>query len=393
MPAGRAGGRRLHLGPRHGGDMRPILLELQRSWPFLLLVLVAGTTLFLWYAVVICRVLGSPEPFPEATDASDLRNPPPMRVRPITSGICESCRCDMPEMLLKLLNSSWSKQKTSDIFRFQLTSTCNGISKAIVTQLNTPLGSKITYDGEKRKTLKVTPKLFDTFVKESPFINKSFKTCSVVGNGGILANSSCGEEIDSAQFVIRCNLPPVHKVYKRDVGNKTNLVTSNPSILMDKFGSLMELRRPFVERLGTFGDSLVLFPTFSYGQNTAVSLRALYTVQDFRSPARPVFLNPEYLRSLARFWRTNGLKKRLSTGMMMASLALELCDEVHLYGFWPYPRHPRDCRPLTNHYYDDLQSKSMVHAMPEEFNQLLQLYKLGVVKLHLEECVTAPRKV
>ncbi|XP_048859102.1 alpha-2,8-sialyltransferase 8F-like [Brienomyrus brachyistius] len=359
--------------------MRPMLLELQRSWPFLLLALVAGTTLFLWYAVVICR---------------DLRNPPPMRVRPITSGICESCRCDMPEMLLKLLNSSWSKQKTnSDMFRFQLTTTCNGVSNAIVTQLNTPLGSKVTYDGEKKKSLKVTPKLFDTFVKESPFINKSFKTCSVVGNGGVLVNSSCGEEIDSAQFVIRCNLPPLDKGYKRDVGNKTNLVTSNPSILMDKFGSLMELRRPFVERLGTFGDSLVLFPTFSYGQNTAVSLRALYTVQDFRSPARPVFLNPEYLRNLARFWRTKGLKRRLSTGIMMVSLALELCDEVNLYGFWPYPQHPRDCRSLTNHYYDDVKSRRNVHAMPEEFNQLLQLYKLGVVKLHLEECVPTARKV
>nr|XP_023691254.1 alpha-2,8-sialyltransferase 8F-like isoform X2 [Paramormyrops kingsleyae] len=293
--------------------------------------------------------------------------------------------------ILKVYSQDWIKQKGYiTLLRSELNSKCNGVDKAIVTQTNTAMGSNITYDAEKR-IVKVTPKLFDTFVKDSPFINKTFKTCSVVGNGGILANSSCGEEIDSAQFVIRCNLAPVGSGYRRDVGTKTNLVTSNPSILLYKFGSLMELRRPFVERLGTFGDSLVLFPTFSYGQNTAVSLRALYTVQDFGSPARPVFMNPEYMRSLARFWKTRGLKKRLSTGMMMASLALELCDEVHLYGFWPYPQHPRDCRSLNNHYYDDMKAKS-VHAMPVEFDQLVQFHNQGVVRLHLEECTPRPKQ-
>lgn len=41
-------------------------------------------------------------------------------------------------------------------------------------------------------------------LQENPFVNTTWDTCSVVGNGGILANSSCGEKIDSAQFVIRC---------------------------------------------------------------------------------------------------------------------------------------------------------------------------------------------
>lgn len=104
-------------------------------------------------------------------------------------------------------------------------------------------------------------------LQENPFVNTTWDTCSVVGNGGILANSSCGEKIDSAQFVIRCetenllhnnylflsnivrnkftdhfplspflrcNLPPLENGYERDVGNKTDLVTANPSILMEK---------------------------------------------------------------------------------------------------------------------------------------------------------------
>lgn len=39
--------------------------------------------------------------------------------------------------------------------------------------------------------------------QEHPFSNKTWDTCAVVGNGGILNNSSCGKMIDSAQFVIR----------------------------------------------------------------------------------------------------------------------------------------------------------------------------------------------
>ncbi|XP_029615013.1 alpha-2,8-sialyltransferase 8E isoform X2 [Salmo trutta] len=271
--------------------------------------------------------------------------------------------------------------------RSLLSNRCHGLTKAMVTQTNTPLGSKVVYDGEKRKPLQVTPELFSTFAKENPFVNTTWDTCSVVGNGGILANSSCGEKIDSAQFVIRCNLPPLENGYERDVGNKTDLVTANPSILMEKYGGLQERRRPFVESLRSYGDSLMLLPAFSYGHNTPVSLRALYTIQDFDSPSRPVFLNPEYLQSLARFWQGQGLRTvRLSTGLIVASLALELCANVHLYGFWPFNKHPHRHQNLTNHYYDDRQSKKTVHAMPAEFDHLLRLHTQGVLRIHLGEC-------
>ncbi|KPP71671.1 hypothetical protein Z043_109388, partial [Scleropages formosus] len=313
--------------------------------------------------------------------------------------------------------------------RSQLQSKCNGISSAVITQENTPVGSKVIYDGEKRKPLQVTPKLFSTFVKEAPFRNHTSETCAVVGNSGILSNSSCGDEINSAQFVIRCNLPPLDSSYENDVGNKTNLVTANPSILVEKchvwecvgtyadvspgqypetpvvlalsqlttsqpapffparFNGLTEQRRPFAESLVRYGDSLLLLPAFSYWHNTAVSLRAVYTLQDFDGSARPIFLNPEYLRGLTWFWRARGLKAmRLSTGLIVASLASELCANVHLYGFWPFPWHPHGGGPLTNHYYDNRQSKKKVHNMPDEFVHLLRLHNQGVVKLHLGKC-------
>lgn len=306
---------------------------------------------------------------------------------------CKNCRNNLIDNVLERYSNSWRKQEDNfKKFRSLLSSRCQGVSKSVVTQNNTPLGSKLVYDGEKRKPLQVTPELFSTFVKVHPFENATFKSCSVVGNGGILANSSCGQQIDSAQFVIRCNLPPLENGHEKDVGNKSDLVTANPSILLEKYGGLLERRRPFVESLSTYGDSMILLPAFSYGHNTPVSLRALYTIQDFNSPSRPVFLNPEYLQSLARFWRSQGLKTvRLSTGMIVTSLALELCANVDLYGFWPFNQHPHGRQPLTNHYYDDRQAKKTVHAMPAEFDHLLRLHGQGVLRIHLGECAPPAR--
>ncbi|XP_064844531.1 alpha-2,8-sialyltransferase 8F-like isoform X2 [Oncorhynchus masou masou] len=318
-----------------------------------------------------------------------------MNSGPVPSGTCKGCRDTVTEKVVERYSHSWKKQEDKfRNFRSLLSNRCHGLTKAMVTQANTPLGSKVVYDGEKRKPLQVTPELFSTFAKEDPFVNTTWDTCSVVGNGGILANSSCGEKIDSAQFVIRCNLPPLENGYERDVGNKTDLVTANPSILMEKYGGLQERRRPFVESLRSYGDSLMLLPAFSYGPNTPVSLRALYTIQDFDSPLRPVFLNPEYLQSLAHFWQGQGLRTvRLSTGLIVASLALELCANVHLYGFWPFNEHPLRHQPLTNHYYDDRQSKKTVHAMPAEFDHLLRLHSQGVLRIHLGECAPMASKL
>uniref|UniRef100_A0A3B5AS96 ST8 alpha-N-acetyl-neuraminide alpha-2,8-sialyltransferase 6 n=1 Tax=Stegastes partitus TaxID=144197 RepID=A0A3B5AS96_9TELE len=208
---------------------------------------------------------------------------------------------------------------------------------------------------------------------ENPFSNKTWDTCAVVGNGGILTNSSCGKVIDSAQF--------------KHVGIKTDFVTANPSIFVQKYGALMESRRPFVESLHTYGNSLLLLPSFSYTLNTPVTLRVFYTIKDFDSPIRPVFLNPEYFQSLNLFWSSQGINGvRLSTGFTMVSLALELCNNVHLYGFWPFSKHPYDLHHLTNHYYDNRQPSKLIHAMPTEFELLLQLHSQGILRLHLGDC-------
>ncbi|XP_006812829.2 alpha-N-acetylneuraminide alpha-2,8-sialyltransferase-like [Saccoglossus kowalevskii] len=60
------------------------------------------------------------------------------------------------------------------------------------------------------------------------------KTCALIGNGGILLNSSCGEEINSNNFVVRCNIPVITG-YEQDVGNKTNVTIINRATMMQLY--------------------------------------------------------------------------------------------------------------------------------------------------------------
>lgn len=315
------------------------------------------------------------------------RLPTPQRRRaPKTYELCSDYK-EVIEGIMKRYSRNWEKQDNNhQKFRSPLRSKCNGFDNAFLTRANTPVGSKFVY-GE--NTIKVDSELFSLLIKEHPFSNKTWNTCAVVGNGGILADSGCGKMIDSAQFVIRCNLPPLENGYVEDVGIKTDLVTTNPSILKKQYGSLMKFRRSFVDKQSIYGNSMVMFAPFSLFGYTAESLQAAYTIKDFGGSTQPVLLNPEYQRSLTVFWRKQGLKeRRLTTGLLVVSLALEICDTVHLYGFWPFNNHPYGYHNLKHHYYDDVKPSAHLHSMPSEFKYLLNLHRQGVLKVHLENCQT-----
>ncbi|KAF4093002.1 hypothetical protein AMELA_G00027100 [Ameiurus melas] len=292
------------------------------------------------------------------------------------------------DQLLLNYTTKWKKQeKNSESFRSMLGSSCDAISSALVTQINSPVGTNISYESSKKKLL-VSPSIFEMFLKENPFKKAPWKSCAVVGNGGILANSRCGKQIDSAAYVIRCNLPPLSNGHERDTGRKTSLVTANPSLLNRKYHGIRKNQQSFVDNMQLYGNALLLLPAFSFQYNTGVSFRALYSLKD-RSNTHPraVFFNPIYLKRLAGFWRGHGIRAaRLSSGIMMVSMALELCNDVHLFGFWPFETHPYTGQKLSNHYYDNQPVNKRMHKMPAEFKTLLDLHYKGVIHLHLGEC-------
>ncbi|XP_049737861.1 alpha-2,8-sialyltransferase 8F isoform X2 [Elephas maximus indicus] len=270
----------------------------------------------------------------------------------------------------------------------ELASCCDAVQNFVVSQNNTPVGTNMTYEVESKKRIPIGETIFNMLPISQPFVEYPYNQCAVVGNGGILNKSLCGAEIDKSDFVFRCNLPPTTGNISKDVGSKTNLVTVNPSIITGKYGNLKK-KKEFLEDIAAYGDAFLLLPAFSYRANTGASFKVYYALKESKARQKVIFFHPEYLKHLALFWRTKGVTAyRLSTGLMITSVAVALCENVKLYGFWPFSKTVEDT-PVSHHYYDNKLPKQGFHEMPKEYGQILQLHMKGILKLQFSECETA----
>ncbi|CAH1248967.1 ST8SIA5 [Branchiostoma lanceolatum] len=266
-----------------------------------------------------------------------------------------------------------------------------------LTRKNTPLHSVVPFTSDKYKRKRnVTEDLYNTLPQEPPdFQTKRFKNCSVVGSSGILSRSGCGPQIDSSEFIFRFNLPPLVKQYTGDVGKRTDLVTCNRHRLSKRLSKLdsSKDRKLFKGILnGQFPNLsyIWLFP-FSVLSDVKNILSFPDILEKIGSPVKAVFSNPRYSIRSKRFWQKNGVKETLMTsGFTFVSFALEVCDEVHVYGFWPYLVDRRG-NEIGYHYTDDnhygrgLTTRG--HKMPREFAKLLDMYKKGVLRLVTDKCL------
>nr|AAH34855.1 ST8 alpha-N-acetyl-neuraminide alpha-2,8-sialyltransferase 5 [Mus musculus] len=274
----------------------------------------------------------------------------------------------------------------ASLFKSTLSRCCNAPSFLFTTQKNTPVETNLRYEVESSGLYHIDQEIFKMFPKEMPYYRSQFKKCAVVGNGGILKNSGCGKEINSADFVFRCNLPPISGIYTTDAGEKTDVVTVNPSIIIDRFHKLEKWRRPFFSVLQRYENASVLLPAFYNVRNTLVSFRVKYMLDDFQSRQPVYFFHPQYLSSVSRYWLSLGVRaRRISTGLILVTAALELCEEVHLFGFWAFPMNPSGFF-ITHHYYDNVKPKPGFHAMPSEIFTFLRMHSRGILRVHTGTC-------
>ncbi|KAM9638955.1 alpha-N-acetylneuraminide alpha-2,8-sialyltransferase [Harpia harpyja] len=281
---------------------------------------------------------------------------------------------------------AWRRNQTAvALFRKLLEECCDPGQLFAMTKLNSPMGKNLWFDGEFLYSVTIDNATYSLFPQATPF-QLPLKKCSVVGNGGILKKSGCGKQIDQADFVMRCNLPPLSSEYSKDVGSKTQLVTANPSIIQKRFQNLLWSRKAFVDSVKVYNRSYIYMPAFSMKTGTGPSLRVYYTLEDFGAKQAVLFANPNFLRDIGKFWKSKGIHaKRLSTGLFLVSAALGLCEEVTIYGFWPFSVDLHG-KFISHHYYDNVLPDSGFHAMPEEFLQLWFLHKSGVLRMQLEPC-------
>lgn len=157
-------------------------------------------------------------------------------------------------------------------------------------------------------------------------------------------------------------------------------------LLFYRFQNLLWSRKAFVDSVKVYNHSYIYMPAFSMKTGTGPSLRVYYTLKDFGAKQAVLFANPNFLRDIGKFWKSKGIHaKRLSTGLFLVSAALGLCEEVTIYGFWPFSVDLHG-KFISHHYYDNVLPDSGFHAMPEEFLQLWFLHKSGVLRMQLEPC-------
>eukprot|EP00058_Branchiostoma_floridae_P013646 XP_002599134.1 hypothetical protein BRAFLDRAFT_225166 [Branchiostoma floridae] len=228
-----------------------------------------------------------------------------------------------------------------------------------------------------------------TYTQESPFKDRLFNTCSIVGNGGILKGSGCGEEIDASEFVFRCNTAPMDEKYWKDIGTKTTLITMNPGQVHFRYPDLRKsskaLKGAFLRDLSAYGDSYLFIEAFLYELSAKRALLAQQVLLESHAKNEVIFPHPDFVRSVHSYWTGRGVvAPRVSTGLLLVTAATQMCEEVHLYGFWPF-HSDRNNRRLTEHYFDNaLPSNS--HKIDDEFKELQRLHNTGVLRLTTSAC-------
>ncbi|KAM4700427.1 type 2 lactosamine alpha-2,3-sialyltransferase isoform 2-T2 [Discoglossus pictus] len=168
--------------------------------------------------------------------------------------------------------------------------------------------------------------------------NISCKKCVVVGNGGVLRNSTLGKKIDSYDIIIRMNDGPVIG-YEDDVGHKTTFRLCYPeSIFSDKLHydpnttTVLLMFKPHDVRWLSQVLLKTRVSTYGFWKKPAVNL--IYQAHQIR------VLNPYILRQVSQdilnfplYFPKTERPKHPTTGIIAIALAFHICNEVHVAGF------------------------------------------------------------
>ncbi|XP_066300024.1 alpha-2,8-sialyltransferase 8B-like [Branchiostoma lanceolatum] len=228
-----------------------------------------------------------------------------------------------------------------------------------------------------------------------PFEHKigHYRTCAVVGNGGILLGSHCGADIDAKDYVIRIDLPALTG-FEKDVGRRTNMTVLNldtPKRLETSSRLKNKSLDAYQSRLRDINGTVLLASRESQPylqeafQRYNYSFILLTSAESFRAARK---INP--IASMISGRNTTG---HPSTGLATVLIATTFCDQLHLYGFFPFARDEKN-RTISYHYYpdDSVRKEPIVqdekHPMDSEYNFYKGLHERsgGVLKLHIGEC-------
>ncbi|XP_022093157.1 alpha-2,8-sialyltransferase 8F-like isoform X2 [Acanthaster planci] len=202
------------------------------------------------------------------------------------------------------------------------------------------------------------PALWECLPKNEIYKPGQFASCSVVGSSGILRGSRCGKEIDQPQAVFRLN----------------SLKTQDDQT---RFGNVLE----------QFKDSYLWLPAFSVAADISiVTQTAQFAVNS--KIVWPILGHPEHFLSVSTMWRTMSKTKHTwaSSGLYLILSLVDVCDRIHVFGFWPYTT-TINGSDVPYHYHNDISAMTNVHNFDTEFKSLVHLYEQGIINMHLGPCI------
>ncbi|XP_077593725.1 alpha-N-acetylneuraminate alpha-2,8-sialyltransferase ST8SIA3 isoform X1 [Stigmatopora nigra] len=293
-------------------------------------------------------------------------------------------------------SSKWRHNSTAFIQQRKEISQYINISRNFtLTRSVVRIGQLMHFDYSSHKYVYSIGENFHSLLpKVSPILNKHYNVCAIVGNSGILTGSHCGEQIEKFDFVFRCNFAPT-EVFKRDVGRRTNMTTFNPSILEKYYNNLLTVqdRNNFFLSLKKMDGAILWIPAFFFHTSATVTRPLVDFFVEHRDRLKVQLAWPgNIIRHINNYWKTKQLSpKRLSTGILMYTLASSMCDQIHLYGFWPFGWDPNTGKELPYHYYDRKGTKfstqwQAIHQLPAEFKLLYKMHTEGLLKLSISHC-------
>ncbi|KAI8517675.1 hypothetical protein Bbelb_036920 [Branchiostoma belcheri] len=297
------------------------------------------------------------------------------RARKLNRTVGTSTRLDVHVPILTTQKQNWTKY-------FKIRKALEGVfSPSIrIVRATTPvssLNSCLKDVARKKECAAITP-------------IRHYSTCALVGNSGILLNSSCGDEIDTHDFVIRFNLGPLQD-YSKDVGRHVNMTVINreivrklfPMFRKNKTSELLNLLRPF-------NNSVLLLS--KGGGNTRFwnECKSMENLLRERGLNLTIALsNYDGTRTDKRLWSGLGAKLNsvTTTGLLLLGEAITFCDHVTLFGFYPFNR-DRQNRTVPYHYWRDftaVPSNNTPHKFVTEYKLLVELDKEGIID-HTVDC-------
>ncbi|XP_078616786.1 CMP-N-acetylneuraminate-poly-alpha-2,8-sialyltransferase-like [Branchiostoma floridae x Branchiostoma japonicum] len=228
---------------------------------------------------------------------------------------------------------------------------------------------------------------------------RQYNTCAILGSGGILTGSHCGDEIDSHDFVLRFNLAPMDG-YQKDVGSKITLTVLNLAIMHTV--NIQPKLNPLAMTLRLSNRTMFLAPK---GKITRLFKHFYQAVRTNR-----VVVNFKYFPGSMHEAGQLTIREKLSahvnmnltgqptTGLLAVLTSIHFCQRINLYGFWPFDTDSNN-RPVPYHYYtlpyykprfprEEPHKKGEHHNFDQEFALYQALQSLGVLHIVDRACKT-----